>query len=145
METMRRLPAHPDAEEAFRILSGADLRIVAPSNGARAATAALLAAAGLDAYVAQVLSVDDVQRSKPRREVYLHAARAAGVGPTALAMVATHPWDLHGAKAAGLITGFVARGQPYPSVMHPPDVTGDTLSDVARALSLARGQDADLA
>ncbi len=81
-----------------------------------------------------MLSVDDVQRSKPRREVYLHAARSAGVEPSALAMVATHPWDLHGAKAAGLITAFVARGQPYPSVMHPPDVRGETLRDVARAL-----------
>ena len=51
-----------------------------------------------------------------------------------MALVATHAWDTHGAKAVGLITGFVARGQTYPGVLLQPDVQGETLLDVAHAL-----------
>ena len=133
--TLRELPPHEDAREALEILTQAGIRVLALSNGARASTERLLERAGLSAHVDRVLSVDDVQRSKPRREVYEHALRTAQVAPSELAMVATHAWDLHGAKAAGLTTAFVARGQPYPSVLSPPDIRGETLVEVARALA----------
>jgi 2-haloacid dehalogenase len=49
--------------------------------------------------------------------------------------VAAHDWDCHGAKRAGLTTGWVRRhsggfGAPFA----PPDVTGDTLGEVADKL-----------
>lgn len=134
LATMKELPPHPHAKEAFEILTEAGIRILALSNGAAASTQALLQGAGLEGYVERVLSVDDVKLSKPRPEVYLHAARAAGVAPGELALVATHAWDIQGAKAAGLMAGFVARGQRFPAVMRQPDVIGETLGDVARAL-----------
>jgi 2-haloacid dehalogenase len=132
---MRELSPQPDAREAFETLKDAGIRIIALSNGAAASTQALLEGAGLDGFVERIVSVDDVRRSKPRPEVYLHAAGEAGVAPGEVALVATHAWDVHGAKSAGLMGAFVARGQPYPAVMTPPDVTGETLGDVARALA----------
>jgi len=45
--------------------------------------------------------------------------------------VATHAWDVHGAKCAGLLTGFVARGQGFPATMAAPDIVGQSLADVA--------------
>ncbi len=110
---------------------------VALSNGAAAATEALLRSAGLDEFVEQVISVEEVKLSKPRREVYLHTAKATGMAPGDLALVATHAWDVHGAKAAGLVAGFVSRGQPYPTTMFPPDFTGQELIDTARILAAA--------
>src|ERR1700712_209820 len=107
---------------------------VALSNTATASAERLLHRSGLDQHVWRVLSVDQVQRSKPRPEVYRYAAGATGLAPDELALVATHAWDTHGAKAAGLVTGFVARGQTYPSVLLQPDVQGETLLDVAHAL-----------
>lgn len=133
--TMKELPPHPDAAKAFDVLTRAGIRILALSNGAPSSTRALLATSGLDRFVERVVSVEDVKLSKPRAEVYLHAAESAGVRPGELALVATHAWDCHGAKAAGLLAGFVARGQAFPSVMRQPDVIGETLSDVARALA----------
>lgn len=133
--TMKALSPQPDAREAFEILAGAGIRILALSNGAASSTKALLATSGLDRYVEQVLSVEDVGRSKPRPEVYRHAAHSAGVTPGEVALVATHAWDCHGAKAAGLMAGFVARGQPFPTVMRQPDVIGQSLADVARLLA----------
>lgn len=128
------LNPHPDAAEAFRILTGAGVRIFALSNGAAASTTKLLRNAGLDGSVEKVLSVDDVKLSKPRREVYRHAVSVAGVEPGRMVLVAVHPWDVNGAKAAGLLGGFVARGQAFPPTMAEPDICGETLVDVARAI-----------
>jgi 2-haloacid dehalogenase len=49
--------------------------------------------------------------------------------------VATHAWDVHGAKRAGLMTGFVARGQTSRSTMAPLDVVGESLAEVAAKLA----------
>ena len=86
-------------------------------------------------FVERVISGEDVKYSKPRKEVYLYAARSADVEAHQLALIATHAWDVHGAKAAGLVAGFVARGQQFPAVMNAPDVVGENLSDVARQLT----------
>jgi 2-haloacid dehalogenase len=81
-----------------------------------------------------VVSVAEIRVWKPRAEIYRHAAAVAGVAPDDLALVATHAWDVHGAKRAGLTTGFVARGQPFPAVMAAPDVAAETLGEVAAGL-----------
>ena len=67
--------------------------------------------------------------------VYLYAAEVMGVAPGQMALVAAHDWDCHGAKRAGLITGWVSRksggfGAPFA----PPDVTGEDLTEVAAEL-----------
>lgn len=136
---LEELQAYPDAAEAFRILADAGLQVLAVSNGARASTEALLDKAGLRDAVRHVVSVDEVGLSKPRREVYRHAAERAGVAPEHLALAAAHPWDVHGAKLAGLVAGFVSRGLPFPPVMTAPDVEGAELADVARELARLRG------
>ena len=132
---MASLPAHEDAGAAFGVLADAGIRIVALSNGASKTTKGLLAAAGLDGLVERVLSVEEVKLSKPRPEVYLYAARAAGLAPAELALVAAHPWDIHGAGVADLLGAYVARGRPFSPALRAPDVTGETLLDVARQLA----------
>ena len=58
-----------------------------------------------------------------------------GVPPAELALVATHAWDVHGAKCAGLFTGFVARGQSFPATMAAPDIVGQSLAEVANRIA----------
>jgi 2-haloacid dehalogenase len=135
LSLMRSLPPHPDAKEAFALLHQAGIRVFALSNGAASATRSLLEKAGMIDLVEEILSVDDVQRSKPRPEVYLHAVETAKARPGEMMLVAAHPWDINGAKAAGLLGGYVCRGVPYPAdVMTAPDVEGDSLAEVARAV-----------
>lgn len=71
------LAPHPDVEPALDRLRAAGMRIMALSNGAAETTRRLFSRARLDSYVERVISIDEVQRWKPNREVYLHAARAA--------------------------------------------------------------------
>jgi 2-haloacid dehalogenase len=134
LDGMAELDPHPDAAAAFALLAKNNLRIVALSNGATSVTESLLRRSSLDQYVEAIYSIEQVQQFKPCRDVYLHAANACGVDRTEVALVATHAWDIHGASAANLMTGFVVRGQSYPSVMLKPDVEGQTLLEVAQAL-----------
>lgn len=54
--------------------------------------------------------------------------------PVELALVAAHPWDINGAAAAGLVTGYLAADRPYSRAMRTPDVEAGTLPELARRL-----------
>jgi 2-haloacid dehalogenase len=50
---------------------------------------------------------------KPEAEVYLTGVRLLGLEPGKVMMVAAHPMDLKGARAAGLRTAFIERPLEY--------------------------------
>ena len=129
------LPAYPDALPAVRRLSEAGLPVACLSNGPADLISAFVERAGLGPWVNRVISVGEVFRWKQAGVVYLYAAEVMGVAPDRMALVAAHDWDCHGAKRAGLITGWVSRksggfGAPFA----PPDVTGEDLTEVAAKL-----------
>lgn len=129
------LPAHPDALPAAQMLSGSGVRVACLTNGNAAVTAAFVQRAGLSPYVERVITVEEAGTWKPPARVYRHAASVLGVEPARLALVAAHAWDCHGAHRAGLVTGWVSRlEKEYSPIFARPDVTGDDLTDVARAL-----------
>jgi 2-haloacid dehalogenase len=129
------LDAHVDVRPALELLRDHGVPAVALSNGAADSTRRLLSRAGLKPLVARVFSIDEVGRWKPFPEPYLHAAAQLGLGPGQLALVAVHAWDVHGAKQAGLITGWADRleGQ-WNAAMARPDVTGSSLVEVVQGL-----------
>jgi 2-haloacid dehalogenase len=129
------LPAHPDVRPAFERLRNARVRVAALTNGNAQVTAQLLKRNNLEGLVERVISIDEIQRWKPSREVYLHAARGLNVAPADLAMVAVHAWDIHGAARAGLTTAWVSRREKhFQPLMGPVTVRGDTLDEAARRL-----------
>lgn len=129
------LPAHPDVAPAFQELHHVGIRIVALTNGNADNTRKLLERAELNGIVERIISIDEIRRWKPAREIYLHAAKTMNVKPEQMALVAAHAWDVHGASQAGLMTGWVNRleNRYFPS-MNPPDATGDTLLEVCQRL-----------
>ncbi len=135
LDALAGLPAHPEAAEAMDILRAAGVHLVALSNGGDAATNKLFLAAGLRARLDAVVTVEHVHLPKPRREVYLYAAKIAGVAPARMMLVATHPWDINGARSAGLLGGFVARGRPYPAYLNPPTLAAPDLVALAREIA----------
>lgn len=129
------LDPHPDVVPAMEALHEEGVRIVTLTNGSAGTTGQLLERAGVAELVERAVSVDEVERWKPSSTVYRHCAKVAGVEPEALALVAAHGWDIHGANRAGLITGYVARGgAPFPAIMAAPDVSGSTLLEVVEGL-----------
>jgi 2-haloacid dehalogenase len=86
-----------------------------------------------------VLSAEMARVYKPAPEAYRTAARLLGTDPAELMLVAAHPWDLEGARAAGLRTAFVDRpleygpGSPAREDPEADESVGD-LHELARRL-----------
>jgi 2-haloacid dehalogenase len=133
------LDVHPDVPEGVRRLADAGVRMATLTNGAAEVAERLLKRAGLAVLVERFLSVDEVRRWKPAPEPYLHAAQQLGVPPERCALIAVHPWDIDGAKRAGLQAGWLnRRGLRYPDFFLPPDATGKTLGVLTDALTSGR-------
>ena len=135
VKQLETLEPRVGAREAFAILAEAGIPVMALSNGATSSTKTLLSRGDLDAMVTHIVSVDEVKLAKPRGEVYRYAADKACVELGELALVAAHPWDIHGAAAAGLITAYLDAERPYSSAMRTPDLEGKTLPALAQHLA----------
>lgn len=129
------LPAHADVEPAMRELAEAGVRMICLTNGAADTTQAFLTRSGLDDYVEQVVPTAAVSSWKPPAHVYHHALKMVRLPAEQVALVAVHAWDCHGAKRAGLTTGWASRLEgAYGRLFTPADVTGTDLVEVARGL-----------
>jgi 2-haloacid dehalogenase len=83
-----------------------------------------------------LLSAELARAYKPAPEVYRTAAGLLGVEPAEVMMVAAHPWDLEGARNAGLQTALVDRPLEYgPGAPERADPAADEA--VADLLELA--------
>src|SRR5438876_10793327 len=98
LDVLQRLPPHPDADAAFERLARAKVLIGVLTNGGEKQTRKLLERAGLDAHVAEIVSVEEVELYKPHPAVYRHAAERLGVEPRRITLIAAHAWDVVGAK-----------------------------------------------
>jgi 2-haloacid dehalogenase len=129
------LPAFPDALPAITQLTEAGVRVACLTNGSAYLVSSFINRTGLGSGVDRVISVEEVYRWKPAGVVYRYATEVLGVLPDRLALVAAHDWDCHGAKRAGLTTGWVSRKSGgYGAPFAPPDVTGEDLTEVAAKL-----------
>ena len=90
-----------------------------------------------------ILSAELAGAYKPAPQSYRTAARLLGVAPHELMLVAAHPSDLAGARAAGLRTAFIDRpdehgvgGDVVPPRSDPEaDVSASDLPELAELLS----------
>jgi 2-haloacid dehalogenase len=125
------LPVHPDVPEGVRALAASGARLVTLSNGSTDVAERLFAAAGIRQHFERLLSVDDAGVWKPAPGAYAYAARVCSADPAAMMLVAVHPWDIDGAKRAGMRTAWInRRGQRYPGHFLAPDHWVTTVSDL---------------
>ncbi len=129
------LPAQPDVEPAFERLATAGVRIAVLTHGPASTATRMLERTGLSRYVEQVITGETVRSFKPARAPYLYACAMCGVQPDRMALVAAHAWDCHGARKAGLSTGWVSRARAAtPDIYLRADSVGATLVDVVDGL-----------
>lgn len=128
---------HPDVVPALTHLAERDVAVATLTNGTAAITRGALERGGVGELVGTVLEVAGAGRWKPHPEPYRWAANQLGLPTAEVAMVAAHPWDVHGAAAAGMVGAWVDRsGQgTFPPGFEPPTVTGSDLVTVARGLA----------
>lgn len=135
MSVMNSLPVHDDVVPGINAL--AELAaLVTLSNGAASVGDSLLKRAGVRERFERLLSVADAGRWKPAPEAYYFAAAQLDLEPSELLLVAVHPWDIHGAKRAGLRTAWINRsGGLYPDFFDTPELEVSSLTELAERLS----------
>ena len=138
LQEFGRIPAHPDVVPALRILEEQQTPYLALTNGSGQVATNLFAGAGLSVSQDQILSVEITQRWKPCHEPYDFAITQLGIPSNRVAMVASHPWDLAGASAAGLVTAWVNRSsRNFPRAFRSPNAMATTLDALMAQLVAA--------
>lgn len=133
---MRRLAPHADVLPAIGALRTAGFRVATLTNGSAGAAAAQLDHAGITPLLDEQMTVDEVRKFKPAREVYEAAAVRFGVDLSKLLMVAAHDWDIAGAAAAGCQTAFVTRpGVSWNLPGSAPGLVVQNLTELVGALT----------
>jgi 2-haloacid dehalogenase len=125
VRSWHRLDPWPDVREGLELLRRTHLTATL-SNG-HVALLIDLARHG-DLRFDAILSAELAGAYKPAPQTYRTAARLLGVAPEELMLVAAHPSDLAGARAAGLRSAFVDR-----PLEHGPDTPArsDAEADVS--------------
>jgi 2-haloacid dehalogenase len=135
LNAIKTLPAHPDVSGALQRLHQNGFRLVTLTNSTQSAVESQMHAAGLSPLFERMFSVDSVKKYKPHPETYNYVAKQLNANPSELTMVAAHPWDLMGAKAAGYEVAFVERpGTSWFHISPKPEISGPTLADIATQL-----------
>jgi 2-haloacid dehalogenase len=136
MSGFTALPVHPDVPDGVRALRDLELRLVTLTNGSTAVGEQLLTQAGIRDAFELLLSVEDAGAWKPDPASYAYAARTCGVDASQMLLVAVHPWDIDGARRAGLSAAWVSRsGADYPGHFRSPTHTVRVLPELAALLS----------
>ena len=130
------LRCHPDVAVGIRALSALGLRLVTLTNGATSVAQRLLKDAGLVDAFKILLSAEQAGFWKPDPRAYTYALSRCGVQAAEAMLVSVHPWDIDGARRAGLSAVWVNRtGVDYPSYFLVPSVEVESLVDLGDRLS----------
>jgi 2-haloacid dehalogenase len=131
------LRAFPDVQGGLKELRAQGHRLFAFSNGVRATVRKLLDRAGIIGEFEDVISVDDVKSFKPDPTVYSHLVRKADQPVIETWLVSSNPWDVIGAKSAGLRAAWIRRSgdQLFDPWGVDPDTIAKDLVDLGQQFS----------
>lgn len=131
MSGFRELALHSDVYEGLRLLGDAGIRMVTLTNGSVSLSENMFQAAGVAHHFERLLSVEHAAAWKPAREAYAYAAEQCGTSIGNMLLIAVHPWDIDGAKRAGMRAGRLdRRGTRYPGHFTEPDLIGRTVDEL---------------
>jgi len=105
----RTLPAYPDVAAGLTDLRRSGLPCWAFSNGRGDDVQALMDRAGLAPLISGVVSLLDIRTYKPDPAAYAYFRERAATGNDEVWLISGNPFDLIGAKAAGMRTIWLRR------------------------------------
>ena len=132
------LDAFPDAVSGLRALQESGHVLAVLSNGTPDMIENCLTNAGLRGFFTAVVSVHEVRLFKPSPSVYYHAAKELRCPITAVRLISANPFDVIGAKYAGMRTAWLNRhGAHFDTLGEPPDIEISNLAQLGDRLSTA--------
>jgi 2-haloacid dehalogenase len=105
------LPAFDEVVQGLTQLKDANFRLYAFSNGSGDAVDTLLNNAGIRGFFAGIVSCDDLMSFKPNPAVYSHFLRQANASGDSAWLVSSNPFDVIGARSAGMRAAWVQRSK----------------------------------
>ena len=136
IEEYQGLRPFPDVIPGIEALKSKAHTLVAFSNGVEVTARTLLERAGVLGHLHGMISVDDVKTFKPDPEVYRYLARRLGTELSETWLVSSNPFDVIGAKAAGLSAAWIQRkpDAPFDPWEIEPDLVAPDLKALAEIL-----------
>ncbi len=130
------LKVFPDVIPALKQLKQNNHTLVAFSNGVESTLKTLLSNASLIDYLEDIISVDELQTYKPNPKVYEHLATKTGAKLKNCWLVSSNPFDVIGAKSAGLRAAWIQRdlSNIFDPWEYTPDITAKDLIEFAAYL-----------
>jgi 2-haloacid dehalogenase len=109
MQLYNQLPPFPDAAPGLSSLKHDDYLLAAFSNGEAEVVRGVLENAKLLQLFDDIVSANEVRTFKPDPAIYAHAVKRLGQSANTLWLVSSNPFDVIGAKTAGLRAAWVKR------------------------------------
>jgi 2-haloacid dehalogenase len=109
MQHYKNLPPFPEAAVSLTSLKSGGHVLVAFSNGEAEVVRGILENAKLLPLLDDVVSADEMRTFKPDPAIYAHAVERLGQATNACWLVSSNPFDVIGAKSAGLRAAWVKR------------------------------------
>ncbi|MGB5981641.1 MAG: haloacid dehalogenase type II [Nonlabens sp.] len=135
LSSFENLPAYDDVKLAVRLLKENSFAVIAVSNSSFDMIKTQLTKAGIVDMFDSYYSVEVVAAYKPIKDVYHFVAEKENFDLSKSFMVATHDWDLYGAKKAGMKTAYIERGRELFHKNYPnPDLRSSSLQDLAQQI-----------
>lgn len=129
------LPTFPEVPGVLTNLHNSGYRLAILSNGTHRMLASMTRAAGIDALIPDLLSVESVRVYKPDFKVYALVEPALGARPAEVLFVSANGWDIAGAARFGFNTAWINRtGQPMDRLPQRPKYTLRDLTEVPKCL-----------
>ena len=135
----QHLPPFDDVAQGLLSLRG-EFRLFAFSNGKRSEINAILSNANILDYFDGIVTADDIRSFKPDPAVYSYARRATGAWSAPFWLVSSNPWDIIGARSAGLSAAWIQRSEAtiYDPWGIEPNVTVRSLVELPSALGTSQ-------
>jgi len=125
------LEPFPEVRDVLQRIKSAGLRTAILSNGTPQMLDAVVSAAGLNAWLDAVLSVEEVGVFKPHPKVYQLACDRLQLEPAAISFQSSNAWDAHAASAFGMRVVWCNRyGQRRELLPGAPDREVTSLAEL---------------
>jgi len=136
LEAYLHLPAFTDVRDGLAMLRRAGYRLVALTNGTLHSARSVLQNAGISEFLEDVLSVEPIATFKPDPAVYALLEKLSAVRAEPAWLVSGNPFDVIGAKAAGLRAAWLRRDpqRVFDPWEFSPDVVVGNLEELCQKL-----------
>jgi len=140
LEAYLHLPAFTDVRDGLAMLRRAGYRLVALTNGTLHSARSVLQNAGISEFLEDVLSVEPIATFKPDPAVYALLEKLSAVRAEPAWLVSGNPFDVIGAKAAGLRAAWLRRDPQriFDPWEFSPDLVVRNLEELCQKLPPSR-------